>query len=158
MRLSGMTCTPSITRSHYLRLGYRDDELPALRAVLLLLAQHLRREIPHEKQEVVGPAVEHRFGREDGEVGARRVEALLHRRSVDDEVKRLPTDAHVVEQRRALGGCSVSGQLLVRALEVVEHRAQLLATSLDALAEPGAELHPAHPAGAFLVQPDAHRR
>src|SRR5260370_32194710 len=135
MRRSGTTLTPSIN-SNDLRRRNGDDETAAPFAVGVLLLEDLIGQVPGQQEQVIGAALLHNLGGKDGQVGARRIQALLDGRPIDDQVQRLATDAAVIEQGRAFGGGSIAGEARIVLFEVREESAQLTLP----LPHPGSEL------------------
>src|SRR5258706_6922405 len=124
MRRSGTTLTPSIN-SNDLRGRNGDDEPAAPLAVGVLLLEDLIGQVPGQQEEVIGAALLHDLGGEDGQVGARRVQALIDGRPIDDEVQRLAADAAVIQQGLAIGGSAIAREARVGLLEGREEPSQL---------------------------------
>ena len=101
-------------------------------------AHDLVLEVPGEHQHVVGLLVEQRRRVRDRLVGAGHVQALLVHVAVDHEVDEVGADAHVVEQRGALGGRAVGGDRGARRPSADRSRSSRSARELlDPLAEVG---------------------
>src|SRR5258708_15955339 len=156
MRRSGTTLTPSIN-SKDLRRRNGDDEPAASLAMGVLLLEDLIGQVPGQQEQVIGAALLHDLGGEDGQVGARRVQALLDGRPIDDEVQRLAADAAVIQQGRALGGGAIAREARVVLLEVREQTAELTLQPPYPGSELGVELDPVEAGRSFLIEQLANR-
>src|SRR6266852_5399394 len=156
MRRSGTTLTPWIN-SNDPRRWHGDDEPAAPLAVGVLLLEDLIGQVPGQQEQVIGAALLHNVGGKDGQVGARRIQAQLDGRPVDDEVQRLATDAAVIEQGRAFGGGSIARKARIVLFEVREEAAQLTLQLPHPGSELGIELDSVEAGRPFLLQQLANR-
>src|SRR5215813_884445 len=109
----------TLSRSRYDgRLWDGDDELAPSMPVLVLLAYDLFGEVPRQDEHVVWLVLDQALGCHDGDVRARRVQALLERAAIDKELQQIRTDPVEVEQRVTLRRRSVAGQPLSLPLQI----------------------------------------
>src|SRR5260370_7105991 len=101
MRRSGTTLTPSIN-SNDLRRRNGDDETAAPFAAGVLLLEDLIGQVPGPQEQVIGAALLHNLGRQDGQAGARRIQALLEGRPIAADLPRLAPSAPPSYPRHAL--------------------------------------------------------
>src|ERR1051326_1578508 len=88
-------------------LGNRNDELATARAILRLLRENLAGKIPRQQQHVVRHICEQLLRWKDFQVRARRVETLLDRAAVDNEIECLTAESAVIQKRAAFGRSTV---------------------------------------------------
>lgn len=121
------------------RLRNRDDEAPTALSVLRLLRQDFVSEVPGQQKGVIRHCLQELLGRVNGKMDAGHVSSLLVRIAIDDEIQGLLTNAAVIQERAALGGCAVSGNSGPLALQIPEKTAQRPLDLLDAISEAAVE-------------------
>jgi len=105
--------------SDHRHLGDGHDELASAPTELGLLGEDFGGEIPGQQEHVIRPALEQRLRRQDREVIAGRIAALLEVTAIDHELDQPPVDAEGV-LRAALGGCAIRGDAMPLLLQLVQ--------------------------------------
>src|SRR5208337_2048815 len=174
IRFNGTTRTPSIMVAPLLKASgrptapaplstlddadfrNRDDEMATPLPVFRLLRQNFVSEIPGQQKRVIRHCLQELLWRTDGKMDAGHVSPLLVRTSIDHEIQTFLTDAAVIQERAALGGCAVCDHLGRLALQIREKTAKRALDLLDTIRETAVEVKLVDAPGSFLIEQLRH--
>ena len=130
--------------------------MPAARSVLSLLRQNFVREVPGEQQGVVRHRLQQLLRRIDRQMDAGYVSTLFVVASIDNEIQHFLTNAAVIQERAALSGCAVGGQMGPLPLQIREKTAQRFLDLLHTIRETTLKASFIDGPAGFLFEPSHH--